>query len=195
MECTVYFCILQLSVSLRRIICHTYSSTVHQGQARPPPSLPVPTNCIHQKSSVPWWVVNVYISFYVSQGWHWCELWWSVFHVLLLLCWYRISCLGSLIYCNVIQVLELNASDDRGIGVVREQILSFASTRTIFKSGFKLVILDEADAMTNDAQNALRRGEMLLLIYYYYTAIVLTPHFPEGAQSIFGWCAHLRLKP
>jgi len=54
-------------------------------------------------------------------------------------------------------VLELNASDDRGISVVREQILSFASTRTIFKAGFKLVILDEADAMTNDAQNALRR--------------------------------------
>ncbi|XP_063904709.1 replication factor C subunit 5 [Zophobas morio] len=54
-------------------------------------------------------------------------------------------------------VLELNASDDRGIGVVRGQILTFASTRTIFKSGFKLIILDEADAMTMDAQNALRR--------------------------------------
>ncbi|XP_069109925.1 replication factor C subunit 5-like, partial [Argopecten irradians] len=54
-------------------------------------------------------------------------------------------------------VLELNASDDRGIGIVRGQILSFASTRTIFRSGFKIVILDEADAMTNDAQNALRR--------------------------------------
>uniref|UniRef100_A0A1B6LAT8 Activator 1 subunit 5 n=2 Tax=Graphocephala atropunctata TaxID=36148 RepID=A0A1B6LAT8_9HEMI len=54
-------------------------------------------------------------------------------------------------------VLELNASDDRGIGIVRGQILNFASTRTIFKSGFKLIILDEADAMTNDAQNALRR--------------------------------------
>lgn len=54
-------------------------------------------------------------------------------------------------------VLELNASDDRGINVVRGQILSFASTRTIFNSGYKLIILDEADAMTNDAQNALRR--------------------------------------
>uniref|UniRef100_A0A8L0DRN9 Replication factor C (activator 1) 5 n=1 Tax=Oncorhynchus mykiss TaxID=8022 RepID=A0A8L0DRN9_ONCMY len=54
-------------------------------------------------------------------------------------------------------VLELNASDDRGIDVVRGPILSFASTRTIFKKGFKLVILDEADAMTRDAQNALRR--------------------------------------
>lgn len=54
-------------------------------------------------------------------------------------------------------VLELNASDDRGIGIVRGQILSFASTRTIFNRGFKIIILDEADAMTNDAQNALRR--------------------------------------
>ncbi|XP_072394476.1 replication factor C subunit 5 [Diabrotica undecimpunctata] len=54
-------------------------------------------------------------------------------------------------------VLELNASDDRGIGIVRGQILTFASTGTIFKSGFKLIILDEADAMTMDAQNALRR--------------------------------------
>ena len=55
------------------------------------------------------------------------------------------------------QVLELNASDDRGIGVVRERIVGFASTRTMFNKKFKFVILDEADAMTNDAQNALRR--------------------------------------
>lgn len=54
-------------------------------------------------------------------------------------------------------ILELNASDDRGIDVVREQIKSFASTRTIFSSGMKLIILDEADAMTNPAQAALRR--------------------------------------
>ncbi|CAK9815023.1 Replication factor C subunit 5 [Anthophora plagiata] len=54
-------------------------------------------------------------------------------------------------------VLELNASDDRGIGVVRGQIRSFASTSAMYRTGFKLIILDEADAMTNDAQNALRR--------------------------------------
>ena len=53
--------------------------------------------------------------------------------------------------------MELNASDDRGIDVVREQIKNFASTRQIFASGFKLIILDEADAMTVTAQNALRR--------------------------------------
>lgn len=52
--------------------------------------------------------------------------------------------------------MELNASDDRGIDVVRQQILNFASTRTLF-GHFKLIILDEADSMTNDAQNALRR--------------------------------------
>lgn len=54
-------------------------------------------------------------------------------------------------------VLELNASDDSGIGTVRGPILNFASTRTIFSGGFKLIILDEADAMSKDAQNALRR--------------------------------------
>ncbi|KAJ2584664.1 Subunit of heteropentameric Replication factor C (RF-C) [Coemansia sp. RSA 1836] len=54
-------------------------------------------------------------------------------------------------------VLELNASDDRGIEVIRDQIKTFASTRTVFSSGLKLVILDEADAMTTPAQAALRR--------------------------------------
>ncbi|CAL8468720.1 g8260 [Coccomyxa elongata] len=54
-------------------------------------------------------------------------------------------------------VLELNASDDRGIGIVREQVVDFASTKTMFSNKFKLVILDECDAMTKDAQAALRR--------------------------------------
>ncbi|CAN0449463.1 unnamed protein product, partial [Laminaria digitata] len=52
---------------------------------------------------------------------------------------------------------QLNASDDRGIDVVRGQIKEFAGTKRLFSSGVKLVILDEADAMTNDAQFALRR--------------------------------------
>lgn len=62
-------------------------------------------------------------------------------------------------------MLELNASDDRGIGIVRGQILSFASTGTMYKSAFKLIILDEADAMTIDAQNALRRSKRIILIF------------------------------
>mgnify|MGYP001040839528 CR=1 FL=1 len=62
------------------------------------------------------------------------------------------------------KVLELNASDERGIDVVREQIKIFAGTRNLFSNhqqqrhNFKLVILDESDAMTSTAQNALRRG-------------------------------------
>lgn len=52
---------------------------------------------------------------------------------------------------------QLNASDDRGIDVVREQIKQFAETRTLFSKGFKLIILDEADMMTQAAQAALRR--------------------------------------
>lgn len=67
-------------------------------------------------------------------------------------------------------VLELNASDDRGIDVVRDQIREFAGTKKLFSSGVKLVILDEADAMTSDAQAALRRGN---LIYTYITIIII----------------------
>ncbi|TVU28757.1 hypothetical protein EJB05_20289 [Eragrostis curvula] len=67
-------------------------------------------------------------------------------------------------YSNMI--LELNASDERGIDVVRQQIqdfagarsLSFGYTSEIFaKPAVKMVLLDEADAMTKDAQFALRR--------------------------------------
>lgn len=53
--------------------------------------------------------------------------------------------------------LELNASDDRTITMVREQIKDFASTKKILDKGLKLIILDEADAITQEAQAALRR--------------------------------------
>jgi len=54
-------------------------------------------------------------------------------------------------------VMELNASDERGINVVRETVKTFARTRSIGEVSFKILILDEADNMTSDAQQALRR--------------------------------------
>jgi replication factor C subunit 3/5 len=54
-------------------------------------------------------------------------------------------------------MIKLDASDDRGINTVREEIKGFAEKMTPFNTGIKLIILDEADSMTFDAQFALRR--------------------------------------
>ena len=52
--------------------------------------------------------------------------------------------------------METNASDDRGINVVRDKIKNFARTKAV-NADYKIIFLDEADALTTDAQQALRR--------------------------------------
>lgn len=94
-------------------------------------------------------------------------------------------------YSNM--VLELNASDDRGIDVVRNQIKDFASTRQIFSKGFKLIILDEADAMTNAAQNALRR---IIEKYTKNTRFcILANYVHKLTPALLSRCTRFRFQP
>ena len=57
---------------------------------------------------------------------------------------------------NKMTVIHLNASDERGIDIIRNQIHQFAKTMNLFESGLKFVILDEVDYMTKNAQQALK---------------------------------------
>jgi len=109
-------------------------------------------------------------------------------------------------------VLELNASDDRGIDVVREQIKTFSSTKQIFSAfpsktpngggsdgsggndvGYKLIILDEADAMTSTAQMALRR------IMEKYTAntrfCIIANYTHKLSPALLSRCTRFRFSP
>lgn len=53
-------------------------------------------------------------------------------------------------------IIHLNASDERGIDIIRSQISTFVNTKPLFNKGIKFVILDEVDYMTKTAQQALR---------------------------------------
>ena len=57
---------------------------------------------------------------------------------------------------NNATIIHLNASDERGIDIIRNQIYQFVKTRNMFEKGVKFVILDEVDYMTKNAQQALK---------------------------------------
>ena len=68
-------------------------------------------------------------------------------------------------------VMELNASDERGIDVVRLIIKEFCQSKNLLNDGVKLVVLDECDAMTREAQFSMRRCKhSLILVMEKYTS-------------------------
>lgn len=94
-------------------------------------------------------------------------------------------------------MLELNASDDRGIDVVRNLIKEFCSTTSVFSMGsacsFKLVVLDEADHMSHDAQAALRR----VIEKYTRNArfCILCNHVNKIIPALQSRCTRFRFAP
>ena len=90
-------------------------------------------------------------------------------------------------------LLELNASDERGIDVIRTKVKEFARARTPPDIPFKIVLLDEADNMTADAQQALRR---LMELYSATTRFILIANFPSKIiEPIQSRCAYFRFMP
>lgn len=90
-------------------------------------------------------------------------------------------------------MLELNASDERGINVIREKVKEFARSRTPPDIPFKIVLLDEADNMTADAQQALRR---LMELYSASTRFILIANYPSKIiDPIQSRCAFFRFQP
>ncbi|KAA8645939.1 hypothetical protein EYZ11_002510 [Aspergillus tanneri] len=114
------------------------------------------------------------------------------------------SLFGPTLYRS--RILELNASDERGIGIVREKVKNFARAQLTHTTGvdqaylsqypcppFKIIILDEADSMTQDAQSALRRTmeqysriTRFCLVCNYVTRII---------EPLASRCSKFRFKP
>ncbi|GBF36908.1 MAG TPA: replication factor C small subunit [Methanothermococcus okinawensis] len=89
--------------------------------------------------------------------------------------------------------LELNSSDERGIDVIRTKVKNFARTKPIGDAPFKIIFLDESDALTSDAQNALRRT---MEMYSDVCRFILSCNYPSRIiPPIQSRCAIFRFSP
>jgi len=89
--------------------------------------------------------------------------------------------------------LELNASDERGIDIIRNKVKDFARTRAIGNVPFKIIYLDECDALTSEAQQALRRT---MENYTQTCRFILSCNYSSKIiDPIQSRCAIFRFKP
>jgi replication factor C small subunit len=88
---------------------------------------------------------------------------------------------------------ELNASDERGINIIRGKIKDFARTAPLGKADFKIIFLDEADSLTNDAQSALRRT---IEKYTHICRFILSVNYSSKViEPIQSRCTVFRFSP
>ena len=88
---------------------------------------------------------------------------------------------------------ELNASDERGINIIRGKIKNFARTAPIGKANFKIIFLDEADSLTSDAQSALRRT---IEKYTHICRFILSVNYSSKViEPIQSRCTVFRFSP
>lgn len=90
-------------------------------------------------------------------------------------------------------LLELNASDERGIDIVRVKVKDFARTKALGDVPFKIIFLDECDALTREAQQALRRT---MENYTNTCRFILAANYSSKIiEPIQSRCAVFRFKP
>ena len=88
---------------------------------------------------------------------------------------------------------ELNASDERGIGIIRGKIKNFARTAPMGNNPFKIIFLDEADSLTSDAQAALRRT---IERYTHICRFILSVNYSSKIiEPIQSRCTVFRFRP